>query len=101
VRRIPNTPPATVDGWFEWTLANYLPHHFELFETEKNGRGVGIQALAEAMAALNGKTAAAMGGTASEVAKRIRAECKLKGGKGTGVTGGGVMQIDGAKIDDN
>ncbi len=76
-----NTAPATVDGWYEWTLDNYLPQHFELFETDKRGRGMGVQALAETMAALNGKSVSAMGGTASEVAKRIRTECKLMGGK--------------------
>lgn len=41
-----------------------------------------MQALAEAMAALNGKTADAMGGTASGVAKRVRATVGFVGGQG-------------------
>jgi hypothetical protein len=79
------TAPATVEGWFEWTVDNYLPVHPELLQTDKRGRGVGVQALAEAMAALNGKSISAMGGTASEVAKRLRAEMRLPNGDSFGV----------------
>lgn len=91
-----NTAPATVEGWYEWTLDNYLPTHPELLQTDKRGRGVGVQALAETMAALNGKSVSAMGGTASEVAKRLRAEMHLPNGDSFGVDttsslGGGVV----------
>jgi hypothetical protein len=78
-----NSVPVTVDGWYEWTLDNYFPAHMELLRTE-NGRGVGIQALADAMAAHNGKDATAMKGTASEVAKRLRTEASIFGGKSLG-----------------
>lgn len=75
-----NLPPATIEGWYEWTLDNYFPSHTELLQTDKNGRGVGIAALADAMAAHNGKDATAMKGMASEVAKRLRSEAGLPGG---------------------
>jgi hypothetical protein len=78
-----NSAPVTLDGWYEWTLDNYFPAHLELLRTE-NGRGVGIQALADAMAAHNGKDATAMKGTASEVAKRLRTEASILGGKSLG-----------------
>lgn len=85
-----NTAPTTVDGWFEWTLDNYLPAHPELLQLDARGRGMGVKALADAMAAANGKDAEAMKGTASEVAKRLRAEMRLPSGErlGTDTTGG-------------
>jgi hypothetical protein len=88
-----NTAPTTVEGWYEWTLDNYLPAHPELLRTDKRGRGIGVQALAEAMAALNGKTFEAMGGTASGVAKRLRSETSLPSGQplGTDTTTGGAV----------
>jgi hypothetical protein len=79
-----NTAPATVDGWYEWTLDNYLPAHPELLQLDARGRGMGVKALAETMAAQNGKTVEQMGGTASEVAKRIRAGTTLPSGAALG-----------------
>lgn len=72
-----NAVPETVDGWYEWTLAEYLPQHPELLQVDRQGRGVGVKTLAEAMAAWSRGTPAeyeAMKGTASEVAKRLRSE---------------------------
>ena len=84
-----NTTPATVEGWYEWTLDNYLPAHPELLQTDGRGRGMGVQALAETMATENGKTVDAMRGTASEVAKRIRETASLPSGArfGTDISG--------------
>lgn len=86
-----NTPPADPD-WYEWTLDNYFPMHPELLQTDAQGRGMGIQALAEAMGAVNGKTAKDMKGTASGVAKRLRTEAALPGGDrlGVDITHGGA-----------
>ena len=83
--------PATVNDWHKWTLDNYLPAHPELLQLDTRGRGMGIKALSEAMATENGKDAEAMKGTASEVAKRLREECRLPGGAplGTDVSIGG------------
>lgn len=86
-----NTAPATLDGWYEWTLDNYLGAHPELLQTDAQGRGMGVKALAEAMAGECGKDVDAMKGTASGVAKRLRAEAMLPGGTPLGVdisTGG-------------
>lgn len=85
-----NTVPTTVEGWYEWTLDNYLPAHLELLQTDDRGRGVGVKALAEAMAAECGKDIDAMKGTASEVAKRVRNEIRTTTGDrlGTDITGG-------------
>lgn len=85
-----NTAPATVEGWFEWTLDNYLPAHPELLQLDGRGRGMGVKALAEAMAAECGKDTDAMKGAASEVARRIRADATLPSGAplGTDITGG-------------
>lgn len=80
-----NTAPATLDGWYEWTLDNYLPAHPELLQTDAQGRGMGVKALAEAMAGECGKDVDAMKGTASGVAKRLRAEAALPGGDRLGV----------------
>lgn len=85
-----NSIPTTVDGWYEWTLDNYLPAHLELLQTDDRGRGVGVKALAEAMAAECGKDVDAMKGTASEVAKRLRNEVRTTTGDklGVDITGG-------------
>lgn len=64
--------PVTADGWYEWTLTNYLPAHPELLQTDANGRGIGVKALGEAMADACGKSYDSMKGMASEVAKRVR-----------------------------
>jgi hypothetical protein len=77
-----NTPPETVDGWYEWTLDGYLETHPELLQLDGRGRGMGVTALAAAMAAENGKEPDAMKGTASEVAKRLRTEIGFVGGQG-------------------
>ena len=66
--------PAAADSWYEWTLANYLPAHPELLQTDANGRGIGVKALGEAMAEACGKDYASMKGMASGVAKRLRSE---------------------------
>jgi hypothetical protein len=66
--------PVTADGWYEWTLANYLPAHPELLQTDDNGRGIGVKALGEAMAEACEKDYESMKGTASGVAKRLRSE---------------------------
>ena len=86
-----NLAPTTVEGWYEWTLDNYLPTHTELLQTD-NGRGVGIKALAETMALQNGKDYEAMKGTASEVAKRLRASVMLPTGDrlGTDISKGAL-----------
>jgi hypothetical protein len=86
-----NYVPTTVEGWYEWTLDNYLPTHPELLQTDDRGRGIGVKALGEAMAEENGKDYESMKGTASEVAKRLRAEASLpSGGKfGVDITNGG------------
>lgn len=87
-----NSAPTTVDGWYEWTLDNYLPTHLELLQTDDRGRGVGVKGLAEAMAAECGKDVDAMKGTASEVAKRLRSEVHTTTGDkfGIDITGGAV-----------
>ena len=87
-----NTTPTTVEGWYEWTLDNYLPAHLELLQTDDRGRGIGVKGLAEAMAAECGKDLDAMKGTASEVAKRLRNEVRTTTGDklGTDITGGAV-----------
>ena len=72
--------PTTVDGWYEWTLENYLPMHPELLQVDARGRGVGVMALAVAMGEYNGKNVDDMKGTASEIAKRLRSEVNLPGG---------------------
>ena len=77
--------PVTTDGWYEWTLENYLPEHPELLQVDNRGRGVGVKALGEAMAVCNGKDYDAMKGTASDVAKRLRAEVGLPSGDKFGV----------------
>jgi len=77
-----NTTPTTVEGWYEWTIDNYLPMHPELLQTDDRGRGMGVKALAETMAAENGKGMDARKGTASEVAKRLRADVGFVGGAG-------------------
>jgi hypothetical protein len=77
--------PTTTDGWFEWTLENYLPKHPELLQVDSRGRGVGVKALGEAMAVCNGKDYDAMKGTASDVAKRLRTEVGLPGGERIGI----------------
>lgn len=81
-----NAPTNTAD-WYEWTLANYLPAHPELLQVDANGRGVGVSALARAMAELARGDAAQMEaykGVASEVAKRLRSELRLPGGERLG-----------------
>jgi hypothetical protein len=85
-----NSVPTTVEGWYEWTLDNYLPAHLELLQTDDRGRGIGVKALAEAMATECGKDVDAMKGTASEVAKRLRSEVRTTTGDklGTDITGG-------------
>jgi NAD(P)-dependent dehydrogenase (short-subunit alcohol dehydrogenase family) len=74
--------PSDMEGWYQWTLDNYFPTHPELLQTDDRGRGVGIQALAEAMADENGKTVDAMLGVASGVGKRLRADIGFRGGEG-------------------
>jgi hypothetical protein len=77
--------PTTTDGWYEWTLENYLPKHPELLQVDSRGRGVGVKELGEAMAVCNGKDYDAMKGTASDVAKRLRTEVGLPGGERIGI----------------
>lgn len=82
-----NTPTTTAD-WYEWTLASYLPTHPELLQVDAQGRGVGVTALARAMAELaRGDVAQvdAFKGVASEVAKRLRNELRLPGGERLGM----------------
>lgn len=38
LQRRPSTP-STVQGWYEWTLDNYLPAHPELLQLDARGRG--------------------------------------------------------------
>jgi hypothetical protein len=71
--------PAAADSWYEWTLANYLPAHPELLQTDASGRGIGVKALGEAMAEACGKDYESMKGMASGVAKRLRSEVALPG----------------------
>ena len=71
-----------LEKWYRWTIDNYLPTHPELLQTDDRGRGMGVKALAETMAAENGKGMDAMKGTASEVAKRLRADVGFVGGAG-------------------
>jgi len=80
-----NYAPTTVEGWYEWALDHYLPSHPELLQTDDRGRGMGVKALAEAMAGANGKDYEAMKGSASEVARRIRSAATLPGGQPLGV----------------
>lgn len=89
-----NTPPETVEGWYEWTLDSYLPAHPELLQLDVRGRGMGVSALAAAMAAENGKDIDAMKGTASEVAKRLRGDIGFMGGGGVAY---GVNETGGKK----
>lgn len=89
-----NTPPETVEGWYEWTLDNYLPTHPELLQVDARGRGMGVSALAAAMAGENGKDPDAMKGTASEVAKRLRSDVGFMGGGGVAY---GVNETGGKK----
>jgi hypothetical protein len=80
--------PTTVDGWYEWTLSVYLPDHPEILSVDARGNGVGITALAEAMARHGRGDASqyeAMKGTASEVAKRLRKTISLRSGAAFGV----------------
>ena len=77
-----NATPETVDGWYEWTLDNYLPAHPELLQVDERGRGLGVADLARAMAAENGKDWEVMKGMASGVAKRLRTEVGFVGGTG-------------------
>lgn len=83
-----NGAPVTLDGWYEWTLTEYLPAHLELLTVDARGNGVGVKALAQAMAEHGRGDVGqyeAMKGTASEVAKRLRAEMRLPGGERIGV----------------
>lgn len=89
-----NTPPETVEGWYEWTLDNYLGAHPELLQLDARGRGMGVTALAAAMAAENGKDLDAMKGTASEVAKRLRGDIGFMDGGGVAY---GVNETGGKK----
>lgn len=78
----------TTPEWYEWTLASYLPTHPELLQVDAQGRGVGVTALARAMAELaRGDVAQvdAFKGVASEVAKRLRNELRLPGGERLGM----------------
>lgn len=87
----PTKPPAmSLSAWYDWTAKHYLPSHLELLQLDSRGRGVGVKALAEAMAAECGKDIDAMKGTASEVAKRLRNEVHTTTGDrlGTDITGG-------------
>lgn len=83
--------PSTLESWYLWAKDNYLPAHPELLQTDAQGRGMGVKALAEAMAGECGKDVDAMKGTASGVAKRLRSEASLPSGAAFGVnisTGG-------------
>lgn len=76
--------PANTSEWYEWTLASYLPTHPELLQVDAQGRGVGVSALARAMAELARGDAAQMEaykGVASEIARRLRSELRLPGGE--------------------
>lgn len=79
-----NTVPTTVEGWYEWTVKNYFPMHPELLKTDDRGRGMGVKALGEAMAAECGKDYESMKGTASEVAKRLRSGVQTTTSNNTG-----------------
>ena len=82
-----NAAPDTVEGWYEWTLAQYLPAHPELLTLDAQGRGVGVRGLAAAMAQLARGDAGqyeAYKGAASEVGKRLRREVRLAGGDAIG-----------------
>lgn len=72
--------PANLSDWYEWTLTNYLPAHPELLQVDAQGRGIGVLALARAMAELargDMKQMDSFKGVASEVAKRLRNEVRL------------------------
>lgn len=76
------SPPTTEDGWYEWTLAEYLPAHPELLQLDPQGRGVGIKTLAITMATHSRRDASqyeAFKGIASTVAARIRASAYIAG----------------------
>jgi hypothetical protein len=93
-KTVPSRPigvPATIETWYQWTLQDYLPSHLELLQVDNQGRGIGVMALAQTMAMMNGKDVTAMKGTASKVAKKIREDATLPGGAPLGVdisTGG-------------
>lgn len=72
--------PRDAEGWYQWMLSEYLPSHPELLRVDAEGRGVGVSALARAMAVrARGDSGqyAAYKGLASEIAKRLRAELRL------------------------
>jgi hypothetical protein len=71
-----NTPSTTAE-WYEWTRTQYLPEHPELLQVDASGRGIGVSALARAMARQargDSSQMEAYKGVASEVARRLRAE---------------------------
>lgn len=76
-----------MDDWYEWVLNHYLPGHPELLQVDAQGRGVGVRALAEAMAQTargDAREYEAYKGAASEVAKRLRRDLRLPGGERLG-----------------
>lgn len=84
-----NAPaPASLDDWYAWTLAEYLPAHPELLQVDAQGRGVGVRALAEAMALAargDAREYEAFKGVASGVARRVRESVRLSNGERFGM----------------
>jgi hypothetical protein len=75
--------PSTVSEWYEWTRTQYLPEHPELLQVDASGRGVGVTALARAMAVQargDGGQSDAFKGLASDLCKRLRAEVRYPSG---------------------
>lgn len=78
--RVNHKPTMSADGWYEWMLSEYLPSHLELLTVDERGRGVGVMALARAMAEAAGGDVDSYKGLASDIAKRLRGEMRFASG---------------------
>lgn len=81
--RVSNKQIMSVDGWYEWMLGAYLQEHPELLTVDERGRGVGVMALARAMADYVGGDVDSYKGLASDLAKRLRTEMRFATGDRT------------------